>query len=373
MNRGSIHRFTALGTVMAALLMMTVAATAQTSRNRPTVTANDPASYRYAYQHGYRGGYEDGFTKGKSDFNDNQPREFADSEAYNRADRTYQQRMGTLPEYQEGYRIGFELGYNDGYMGRPYTTSMPANLGRVVVASVNASAEQIATANSRPRTSDDSRPGDDRRASDDRYNPEPAGRASDRTSTNSRPSSTTSGRGTVSIPDGVSMKVRLNDQINTRTNKEGDRFTAVVLDPTDYADAVVEGHIAKLNKSGKASGKTELSLVFDTIRLRDGRSSKMAAQVEKIYESEKVKSVDEEGNVETGNRTKDTATRGVGGAALGAIIGGIAGGGKGAAIGAAIGGGIGVGSVFIEGGKELVLEPGTEMLLRTAAPARTRD
>ena len=27
----------------------------------------------------------------------------------------------------------------------------------------------------------------------------------------------------------------------------------------------------------------------------------------------------------------------------------------------------------IEGGKELVLEPGTEMLLRTAAPARTRD
>lgn len=373
MNRSSIRRFTALGTVIAALLMMTVAATAQAPRTRPTVTTNDPASYRYAYQHGYRGGYEDGFTKGKSDFNDNQPREFANSEAYNRADRTYQQRMGTLPEYQEGYRIGFELGYNDGYLGRPFTTSMPTNLGRVVVASVNASTEPIASSDTRPRTNEDRRPGNDRRASDDRYNTDPADRASDRASTSSRPSSTSSGRGTVTIPDGVSMKLRLNDQINTRTNKEGDRFTAVVLDPSDYADAVVEGHIAKLNKSGKASGKTELALAFDTIRLRDGRSGKMAAQVEKIYESEKVKSVDEEGNVETGNRTKDTATRGVGGAALGAIIGGIAGGGKGAAIGAIIGGGVGVGSVYVEGGKELVLEPGTELLIRTAAPARTRD
>ena len=62
--------------------------------------------------------------------------------------------------------------------------------------------------------------------------------------------------------------------------------------------------------------------------------------------------------------------RGGGGAALGAIIGGIAGGGKGAAIGAAIGGGVGVGSVFIEGGKEMVLEPGTEILIRTAAAAK---
>ncbi|HMV51875.1 MAG TPA: hypothetical protein PLD20_33250 [Blastocatellia bacterium] len=370
----SIRRFSALA--LAALLMMAVSAVAQTTRTRPTVTSNDPATYRYAYQHGYRGGYEDGFTKGKSDFNDNQVREFANSEAYNRADRGYQQRMGTLPEFQEGYRIGFELGYNDGYLGRPFTTSMPANLGRVVVASVNASVEPAPVENTRPRTTDDRRAGDDRRASDDRYNSEPASRTSDRASSNSRPPSTSSGsgsRGTVTIPDGVSMKVRLNDQLNTRTNKEGDRFTAVVLDPSDYADAIIEGHIAKLNKSGKASGKTELALAFDTIRLRDGRSGRMAAQVEKIYESEKVKSVDEEGNVETSSRTKDTATRGAGGAALGAIIGGIAGGGKGAAIGAAIGGGLGVGSVFIEGGKELVLEPGTEMLLRTAAPARTRD
>ena len=75
----------------------------------------------------------------------------------------------------------------------------------------------------------------------------------------------------------------------------------------------------------------------------------------------------------SGSRGARTAKMAGGGAALGAIIGGIAGGGKGAAIGAIVGGGVGVGSVYVEGGKDLMLEPGTEMLIRTAAPARSRD
>lgn len=370
MNTSLIRRITVLGTVTGVLLMMTVAGIAQTTRTRPKIVTNDTTSYRYAHQHGYRGGYDDGFIKGKSDVNENQPREFENSDAYQRADRNYKETMGTLAEYQEGYRIGFEMGYNDGYYGRPYSISLPANLSKVVIATVNASGA-APIASSRPRTTEDSRPVSDDRASDraipaDRNSSQSPDRARDRTSSSSS-------RGTVYISDGIQMKIRLNDQISTKTNKEGDRFTAVVLDPSEYADAVVEGHIAKLNKSGKASGKTELALAFDAIRLRDGRTGKFAGQVEKVYESEKVKTVDDEGNVETGNRTKDTATRGVGGAAIGAIIGGIAGGGKGAAIGAAIGGGIGVGSVFIEGGKEMILEPGTEMLVRTAAPARTKE
>jgi hypothetical protein len=366
MDISLIRRITASGVVMTAFLMMTIAAVGQTGRPRPTVATNDSASYRYAHQHGYRGGYEDGFVKGKSDVNDNQPHEFANSDAYNRADRTYKENMGTLPEYQEGYRIGFEMGYNDGFYGRPYSISIPTNLGRVVIASINASGAATA-GDSRSRTADNDRRDDDRRIEDNRRAPEP------QEPSRGRAPASGSSRGTVNIADGVSMKLRLNDQISTKTNREGDRFTAVVLDPSDYADAIVEGHIAKLTKSGKASGKTEMSLVFDTIRLRDGRSGRMAAQVEKVYQSEKVKTVDEEGNVESSSRTKDTATRGVGGAALGAIIGGIAGGGKGAAIGAIVGGGVGVGSVYVEGGKDLVLEPGTEVLIRTAAPARTRD
>ena len=96
----------------------------------------------------------------------------------------------------------------------------------------------------------------------------------------------------------------------------------------------------------------------------------MTAQIERVYETKGVKQTDEEGNVQTGDRTNDTVLRTGGGAALGAIIGGIAGGGKGAGIGAAIGAGAGIGSVYVDGGKNLTLEPGTEMLIRTSAATK---
>jgi hypothetical protein len=352
MNAGFVRRamtFAAFGFALnVALLGTFVVATAQPTQTRPKIVTNDPATYRYAYQHGYRAGYEDGFTKGKSDFNEGQPREFASSDAYSRADRGYEARMGTKAEFEESYRTGFELGYNDGYFGRPFTVSLPSNLRTVVIAAVNANAPPPA-----PDPPVNQAPPPSRRDTDqdrdDRFSKRPI------------------------VPDGIQMKIRLNTEISTKTNREGDKFTAVVLDPSDFAEGIVEGHIAGLNKSGKATGKTELSLAFDTIRLRDGRGSRFAGQVVKVYQSESVKTVDEEGNVETGSRGKDTATRGVAGGALGAIIGGIAGGGKGAAIGAILGAGVGAGSVLVQDGKNLILEPGTEILIRTAAPARTRD
>ena len=358
MNAGFVRKamtFAAFGFALnVALLGTFISAAAQT---RPKIVSNDPATYRYAYQHGYRAGYEDGFTKGKSDFTESQPRDFSSSDAYNRADRGYEIRMGTKAEYEEAYRAGFELGYNDGFFGRPFTVSLPSNLRSVVIATVNANNQppEPPQGPSRPRNGDRDFDRDRNIGRDN--DPRPDDRISRRPL----------------VPDGIQMKIRLSDQISTKTNREGDRFTAVVLDPSDYAEAVIEGHIASLNKSGKATGKTEMSLAFDTIRLRDGRASRFAGQVERVYQSETVKTVDEEGNVETSSRTKDTAVRGAAGGALGAIIGGIAGGGKGAAIGAILGAGVGAGSVFVQDGKDLILEPGTEILIRSAAPARTRD
>ncbi len=311
-------------------LLLNSALLAQT-RPRPAVRSNDPASYRYAYEHGYRAGYEDGYAQGRDDFAERRARDFERSEDYRRADRTYDSRLGSLAEYQDAYRIGFELGYNDGYFGRPYTTSIPRNMGQLVASSRG--------------PSDRSGPVNERRRGDN--------------------------RGEVYIADGEQMRIRLTSPISTKTNREGDRFTAVVLDPSNYAEATITGHIAKLSRSGRATGKTEMALAFDTITLRDGRSGRFDAQVERVYESETVKTVDEEGNVESGSRTKDTVVRSAGGGALGAIIGGIAGGGKGAAIGAIIGATVGAGSVFIQGGKDLVLDTGTEMLIRTNAPDRS--
>ena len=115
------------------------------------------------------------------------------------------------------------------------------------------------------------------------------------------------------------------------------------------------------------SGKTEVGLAFDSLTLPDGRQTRIDAELVKIYESENVKRIDEEGRVETGSRTRDSEVRGGVGAAAGAILGGIIGGGKGAIIGLIVGGAAGVGSVYVEGNKDLVLDPGTEMVIRTAS------
>ncbi len=182
-------------------------------------------------------------------------------------------------------------------------------------------------------------------------------------STTARKSS--AARSALRIPTGTEMKIRLENEIDTKESKDGDRFTATVLSPSNYADATVEGHIAKIEKSGKLKGKTELSLAFDRIRLKNGESAAMDAQVVKVYGEDSAKEVDEEGNVKSGSKGKTTAVRTGGGAALGAIVGGIAGGGKGAAIGAAVGAAAGAGSTYIQGSNKIKLEPGTEILIRT--------
>ena len=168
-----------------------------------------------------------------------------------------------------------------------------------------------------------------------------------------------------SIPVGTEMRIRLENEIDTKTSQDGDRFTAIVLSPEKYIDSTIEGHVAKINQSGKVKGQTQLSLTFDRIQLANGRTIPIAAQLVTVYDTKSAKEVDEEGNIKSGSQGKETAKRTGGGAALGAIIGGIAGGGKGAAIGAAVGGGAGAGSTMITGSKKVKLPVGTEILIRT--------
>jgi len=172
-------------------------------------------------------------------------------------------------------------------------------------------------------------------------------------------------RSALPVPAGTEMKIRLENEIDTKESKDGDRFTATALSPSRYADATIEGHIAKINKSGKLRGKTELALSFDRIRLKNGESGRMAAQVVKVYGEDSAKEVDEEGNVKSGGKGKTTAVRTGVGAGLGAAIGAAVAGGKGAAIGAAAGAAAGAGSTYIQGSNKVKLESGTEILVRT--------
>lgn len=333
-------------------LLFSNAAFAQKARTR-TSTRTPPAqpaatAPRNAYEYGYVAGYNDGYTSGKTDFNTQSSRDHQRSTLYQEANRGYEPRYGNLPEYQNGYRLGYELGYTDGYYGRDANAKVPAHVASIRTA-------QNATMNTSPGANTSS--------------------ANNTVVTGRTPSSAPPapvGRSRAgaprSLPADTVLRLRLNSEINTKVNREGDKFMATVIEPNEYEGATVEGHIAKLKRSGRLTGQTELSLDFDRITYADGRSYPFRAQLERVHESEQVKSVDEEGNVQSSSQTKDTAVRGAGGAALGAVIGAIAGGGKGAAIGALIGASVGAGSVYIQGNKDLIFERGTEMTVRTFGP-----
>jgi len=165
------------------------------------------------------------------------------------------------------------------------------------------------------------------------------------------------------VPSGTHMKIRLDDTVDAKEARRGDKFKATVLTPRKYEEARIDGHLQSVKQSGKFKGRTAVTLVFDRIHYRNGTVAPLHGQVERVYGEESVKRVDEEGNVESGKRGTQTKKRVGGGAVAGAVIGGLAGGGKGAAIGAVVGGAAGAGSLMIQGSKSLKLERGTEILI----------
>lgn len=337
------------------------AATQKKSAKPAPKTTAKPLTPATPYDKGYQSGYGAGYTQGTTDWGQGVPQDYKRSDAYQNRERQYDQTLGTLEEYRQGHELGFELGYLDGYYGRARSTVVPANGAVLAKAAALADAQRAREREARAANRDRDRDNRDRDSRDSRDRDSRDNRDT-RTGRDSR--STQTGEVSVNIPNDTQLRLSLTSAITTKTARVGDRFTAKVVTPAEYEGATVEGHIATFNKSGRVSGKTELGLAFDSITFEDGKKARLEAQLERIVESEAVKKVDEEGTIETGNRTKDSQVRGGVGAAAGAVIGGIAGGVKGALLGLILGGAAGVGTVAIEGNKDLVLEPGTEMIIR---------
>jgi hypothetical protein len=171
------------------------------------------------------------------------------------------------------------------------------------------------------------------------------------------------------LPD-EQMVAILDRSLTSRQAREGDRFTMTVQSPPEYRGAVIEGYLARVDRGGRISGRTEMAINFERIRMPGGATRSFDGYIESIRtpNGEEVR-VDNEGIVsERNSQTTRTVTRTGIGAALGAVIGAIAGGGTGAAIGAAVGAGAGAGSVFVQGRDELDLMSGTEFTIRTNLP-----
>lgn len=175
--------------------------------------------------------------------------------------------------------------------------------------------------------------------------------------------------GTFVVPNGTQLVAVLNSDLSTQNAQPDQRFTMTVRSPSQYDGATIEGYVSSVSRGGRITGRSEMTLDFDTIRLRDGRSYRFAGILENVRTADgEVVRIDNEGAVRESDQTNKTVTRTAIGTAVGAIIGAIAGGGKGAAIGAAIGAGAGAGSVYVQGRNDLDLNVGTEVTVRATGP-----
>lgn len=170
------------------------------------------------------------------------------------------------------------------------------------------------------------------------------------------------------VRNGESLVATLNNDLTTERTRIGDRFTMTVRQPSRFEGAIIDGHVVEVDRSDRITGRSEMGLNFDAIRLRTGETYRFAAFIESVRtpSGENVK-VDNEGSLR--DESRRTAARSGIGAGLGAIIGAIAGGGQGAAIGAAVGRArASAGSVYVEGKNDVNLQGGSELTIRAYGP-----
>ena len=303
-----------------------------------------------ALERGYRTGYSDGYNAGFKDVSDRAPRDFQVKTEYQQANRSYNQAWGTLEDYRDGYQQGYEAGYANGYDGQAFNSSIPTGLARR-----GADQQRDAQSPANPQGN----PDDDAIV--------------DRT-VNSVPAAASSAGGPMLIPRETFVVVEMESNLSTDASQRGDRFQARVIEPVAYQGAILEGRVTRVKRPGRVKGVAELQLSFEEIRMPDNRSGNVSAEVVEVVPTgrEDQGEVDREGGVRGRDSTKDDVAKVGAATGIGAIIGAIAGGGKGAAIGAAIGGGLGTGGVLSGRGKDIRLERGQQLKLRTSSDARVQ-
>lgn len=303
-----------------------------------SASAQDPnQNQASALMRGYRTGYSDGYPAGVQDSARTAERNFRAKVEFQQADRAYSSAHGSLDEYRNGYRQGFEAGYTDGYDRRNFDSTIPDDL-KVREPADDSQAPVLTGAN----------------------------RPDDNTANPASP---------FVIPRDTIMRVELLSNLSTDASQRGDRFEVKVLEPTEYEGAIIQGQVTRVQRPGKVKGTAELQLSFDEIRLSNGRSAQMSAQVIEVLQtgtSQGVGKVDQEGGVKGKDSTKGDVAKVGAATGIGAIIGAIFGGGSGAAVGATIGAGVGTAGVLRERGKDIYLYTGQQLRIRTAGDAETQ-
>src|SRR5438309_3880097 len=168
--------------------------------------------------------------------------------------------------------------------------------------------------------------------------------------------------GTLTVPAGTILLVRINDYLSSDHNQIGDHFTAVLENPLVVNGWVVArrgqvlvGQVKEARKAGRIKGASELGVELTDLTVVDGRQVPILTELWK-------------GSGGT-SHGQDAATIGTT-TGLGAIIGAAADWGTGAAIGAGAGAAAGIGAVLLTRGRPTILEPEEQLSFRLVDPVR---
>jgi hypothetical protein len=159
----------------------------------------------------------------------------------------------------------------------------------------------------------------------------------------------------VTIPSGTPIHVRLNQALDTRRNRAGDKFTATLVKPVTEDGKVVlpkgtrfSGHVTAASSSGRMEGRAVLGVTLDAFEINGAKYPLVTSRASRVSARHKKRNL-----VLIG-----------GGSGLGALIGGLAGGGKGALIGAGAGAGAGTAGAALTGKKDVALPAETLLTFR---------
>ncbi len=168
----------------------------------------------------------------------------------------------------------------------------------------------------------------------------------------------------IELPQGTSIRVRLDQDLGSKLSNTGDTFQATVADDVMNGNQTViekgaraDGEVVDAKPLGRFKGGASLVIKLDRVTTRWGSYPVETSSISKA---------------EAG-KGKRTGIMAGGGAGLGALIGALAGGGKGAAIGAAAGAGAGTAGSAFTGNKEIVLPAETLLTFQLEHSVRVRE
>jgi hypothetical protein len=170
------------------------------------------------------------------------------------------------------------------------------------------------------------------------------------------------------IPQGAHVGLRMVNSVSTRTAKEGDYVYMTTATPIAAGGRVVvpvgsyvQGIVTRSVRSGRVSGRAELSIRIESMTLASGSVVQIAPHLKSVDDQGTTQKVDsKEDEIQQGGSKERDAARVATLSGTGAALGGFTDHSwTGAGIGAGVGAGVGMATVLVTRGREVDLRQGS--------------